>query len=118
MYGDPCQPSKHNTDNCGSNCSQCHKSWPASDPDRWDSEQATCRCLPEQEAPDAYNYGKKAADPKAGVCAESCLECRWSWPKDDPMKWKSDALMARCMPDGAQPYNPADDSDGSDSSDD
>jgi len=33
------------------------------------------------------------------------------------MKWKSDALMARCMPDGVQPYNPADDSDGSDSND-
>jgi len=30
------------------------------------------------------------------------------------MKWKSEALMARCMPDVFQPYNPANDSDGSD----
>ena len=43
----------------------------------------------------------------AGRCHGGCIECRWSWPKDDQLKWKSDDLMARCMPNGMQPYKVA-----------
>ena len=64
-----------------------------------------------------YTYGKRSADEDAGLCTSSCNECRWSWPSDDPLKWKSDHLMARCMPSGVTPYDPSNDSDNSDNSD-
>lgn len=42
-----------------------------------------------------------------GLCPSDCEEgrCRWSWPSDDQFKWKSDAVIARCMPQGVQPYD-------------
>jgi len=73
------------------------------------SSTAHCRCLPDQLAADAYSYGYVAKDSKAGTCGDSCDDCRWSWPADCPLKWKSDHLMARCMPAGMTPYDPAND---------
>merc|ERR1740129_1151148 len=95
----------------------CYQSWPATDPNQWFSLNAHCRCLPEQADPATYSYGRLSRDEDAGLCDTNCQECRWSWPADDPLKWKSDHLMARCMPSGVTPYDPANDGDNGDNGD-
>ena len=45
MYGDQCT-SKDNKVRCQACNSSCHQSWPARDPNKWDSDKAMCNCLP------------------------------------------------------------------------
>lgn len=105
-FGDKCGE-KHNTAACGSCPQACHMSWPASDPNLWYSEQAACRCLPRGHSEGSFSYGELViADDieNAGLCNAACEgRCRWSWPSTDLFKWKSDAVLPRCMPDGVQP---------------
>ena len=104
-YGDPCD-GRHDQSLCESSCDHCHQSWPVHDANKWSSEDAACRCMPAQGSAQDYTYGKLSHKSDAGLCDTDCDECRWSWPTDDPLKWKSDQLMPRCMPAGVEPYEP------------
>lgn len=75
-----------------------------------------CRSLPEQKDARGYTYGKLASNPKAGDCGDFCDQCRWSWESSCPFKWKSDTLMARCMPPDETPYDPENDEESDDGS--
>ena len=105
MYGDKCT-SKDNKSNCLTCWNSCYQSWDARDPNQWNSEDAMCRCLGGQMNRDKYEYGELVPRGKnnMGDC-KGCQDCRWSWPRDDPLKWKSDRLLARCMPGYLTPYD-------------
>jgi len=104
-YGDLCEE-KHDRSACANSFSNCYQSWPAIDPNGWDSELAQCRTLPAQQLSTDYSYGTLTEDQSAGSCGDNCEDrCRWSWPSSDTLKWKSDDLMARCMPQGFEPYD-------------
>lgn len=59
---------------CGADCENCFWSWPASDADKGRSTEAACRCLPDQMAPDAYDYIRACKNSKAGTC-QGCDTC-------------------------------------------
>ena len=100
MYGDLCDERQDRTA-CSNDFSKCYKSWPAIDPNKWESTRAKCRLIVEQADLDSYTYGDLSKNQEAGTCGTDCDgRCRWSWPISDALKWKSDSLMARCMPEG------------------
>ena len=87
---------------CDPTCSECRRSWPNDDPDKWNSDENKCRCMPRQRAREGYLYGKRPCKRDSldmGLC-DDCedSECRFSWPKDDPKRWRSDEKHCRCKP--------------------
>ena len=47
-------------------------------------------------------YGRACSHLRSGVCGEDCAECRFSYPVDEPLEWKSDWAKCRCFDD--KPY--------------
>jgi len=70
MYGDLCED-KHNRNLC-EEFVMCHKSWPAHDPNQWESISAVCRILPSQKPSNEYTYGELSNNQKAGSCGADC----------------------------------------------
>ena len=96
-YGNKCGDSADVT-LCGDDCRNCHMSWPFDDPAKWNSNDAACRCLPDQRAPQGYTYSNNQSNnPEAGLCDGNC-DCRNSWPSDDIQRWNSAEAMYRCKP--------------------
>lgn len=46
----------------------------------------------------SFDYGDPCAHPNDGKCGNSCSDCRWSWPSNDPAKWSSKDAACRCKP--------------------
>ena len=91
-YGNACG-NLHDQD-CAINpgCTSCKWSWPSSDPAKWSSSDAKCRCescdgqpCPEPSADD-FAYGNACGSLNDGDCANDpgCTSCNWSWPALDP----------------------------------
>ena len=102
-YGSTCTEASRalESNECDSACANCNWSWPLEDPDKWLSEDANCRCMPRQRAPQGYTYAKSnCGNKQAGMCTDSDdCDCRLSWPTDDPLKWRSEEVMCRCKPE-------------------
>ena len=101
------------------NCKKCTLSWPKDDPLSWKSENAKCRCNT-NDAPSVFTDAKSPPAPKGPMnpgdlswgepCAKltdgdcplvkGCATCSWSWPKNDPKTWNSDAAKCRCNTGG------------------
>lgn len=45
-----------------------------------------------------FDYGDPCKNPNDGQCGNSCSDCRWSWPSNDPAKWASKDAACRCKP--------------------
>ena len=83
---------------------RCHWSWPHEDPDKNNSVEKACRTVPASFINDENNdiefkFGRRVSRrPTNGLCAYGCgdAECKWSYHKDDPEKWKSASAMFRC----------------------
>lgn len=48
--------------------------------------------------PGKYTYGDACATPTDGECGDSCADCVWSWPSNDPAAWASKDADCRCKP--------------------
>ena len=80
------------------NCDNCRWSWPVDDPTKWASEEATCRCASEVE----IRYGSECNNITDELCElkeGNCNSCRWSWDREDPLKWNSESASCRCVED-------------------
>jgi len=101
-YSNQCNNWKNKDNLCGAE-DLCFRSWAADDPKKWKSPEAACRPLPEPLYEGEFKYGKSECRDTRGLCALGCGEgtCYNSFPIDDPLKWKSPAVMCRCK--DAQP---------------
>ena len=109
QFGMPCYKLIHDRSTCDCENEDCYQSWISSDPNGFKGTSGQCRCLSEaQKQPgSAYTYGLTAQWMWEGQCRKQCKECRFSWPSDDPLQWKSDSLQARCMPALSVPEDPS-----------
>lgn len=75
-------------------------SYPFGDGAKFQSDQAKCRCLPEQRDPGYYEYGRTCKKTTSGLCKldGGCDDCQWSWPRVDDDGSKSVEAMCRCNP--------------------
>lgn len=88
-----------NKDNCTAD-DPCFISWPADDPAKWRSDDKGCRPLPRHLYEGEFQEGRNECKRDTmGVCGEfGCVgECKWSWPIEDELKWKSPHRMCRCF---------------------
>ena len=81
-------------------CSVCRYSWPKNDGRKWKSPQAACRCKANKDTFKKHdlhwgNKCKRSTDQDCGK-VKNCSVCRWSWPKWDGAKWKSQDALCRC----------------------
>ena len=54
-------------------------------------------------------WGRACSHLRSGVCGKDCAECRFSYPVDEPLEWKSDWAKCRCFDDKEYSYgNPCD----------
>lgn len=99
-YGNKCNADRHDLstcDTCGDD--SCHISWVFGDADKWRSDEAQCRCLPKQRAPQGYTYGRRQCKRNTWGTCNGCDDCRWSWPSDDTAKGGSAEALCRCKPE-------------------
>ena len=54
-----------------------------------------------------YKYGNECRrrNQDKSLCTDDCL-CSWSWPIDDPERWRSADATCRCKPEEPQPEVP------------
>lgn len=95
-YGDSCGLGD-DTSLCGEDCRNCQMSWPTDDPLGVGSDNAACRCLPDQRAAIGYTYSYQRCASDAGIC-DGCSDCFYSYPSDDPLGVASAEGMCRCKP--------------------
>lgn len=82
---------------CGNQCERCVWSWPASDADRWNSEEGACRCEVYADEPAEFTYGADCGGLNFGECGDNCAKCSWSWPTVDLAQYLSDDATCRCQ---------------------
>ena len=93
-YGNRCDLEDGDSNElCGANCVNCQKSWPADDPDRWNSPEQKCRCLPDQNYDITFGT-HDCKNSNDGICGDDCATCLWSWPTGENNR--SDRAMCRC----------------------
>lgn len=57
----------------------------------------------------ALKWGRACSHLRSGVCGNDCSECRFSYPVDEPLEWKSDWAKCRCFDDKDYSFgNPCD----------
>jgi len=83
----------------------CHRSYPFGDELKMKSPDEACRCLPRQRAPHGYHFATKTRSDKVdrGTCY-GCPDCAYSYPKDDPARYKSAEKMLRCRADSEKTF--------------
>jgi len=79
---------------CGADCTQCRESWPASDPKKWYSDDALCRCKAEDIK--EITFGDRCASLTEGLCGTHCRECRMSWEATDLLGESGPTADCRC----------------------
>ena len=80
----------------------CFKSWPAGDEDKWRSEDAMCRTVPDAYIEGPFEYSRRPMrNQNAGLCKLGCEAdevCHKSWLAGDELKGRSPSAMGRCKP--------------------
>jgi len=74
---------------CGADCHSCVKAFSGT------TGEATCQCADGQIR--QVIWGQLEADElDAGLCGDSCKECRWSWEELDPLGSLGSTANYRC----------------------
>ena len=80
----------------------CFKSWPAGDEDKWRSDDAKCRTVPDEFVNNEFEYSRRPMrNQNAGLCKLGCAAdevCHKSWIAGDALRNKSPSAMGRCKP--------------------
>ena len=98
-FGRPCS-SGQDSSRCHSENAYCLNSFPYGDVDKYRSDDAACRTVPDSYLDeDNLLYGRKRCKDRVGLCpyCGSSQRCSWSYRADDPDAWRGYSAMCRCV---------------------